>query len=180
MQNTLAIIAHPHPLYGGTMNNKVVHTVARAVCDLGVIAVRFNFRGVGLSEGEYDHGIGETQDLLAVADWCKEHYPGKALWLAGFSFGSYVAARSAQFLLPKQLLSIGPPVERFDFDVLHDIFCPWLVIQGDEDEVVNPGKVYEWVERHKPKPDLIKLEGAGHFFHRRLLDLRQLIINYYR
>ena len=108
-----AIVCHPHPLHQGTMNNKVVHTVARAVNLTGRPALRFNFRGVGKSAGRYDNGDGETEDLLAVVDWGKQRWPGARLWLAGFSFGSHVALRATQIVEPDRLILVAPPVTRF-------------------------------------------------------------------
>ena len=106
----VAIVCHPHPPDGGTLHNKVVTMTARALSELGLAAVRFNFRGVGQSEGQFDEGRGETLDLLAVADWLSKVRPGDALWLGGFSFGSWVALKAARQLPVKQMISIAPPV----------------------------------------------------------------------
>lgn len=173
----VAVICHPLPTHGGTLRNKVVHMTARALRELGVRTVRFNFRGAGASEGEFDKGFGETDDLLAVVEWARSVLPDCELWLAGFSFGSYVAARAAQKLPVRQLISIAPPVHHYDFAALERPDCPWLVIQGDEDDVVPPEKVYEWVESVDPPPQLVKMEDTDHFFHRRLMDLRGVIKN---
>ncbi len=172
--NAVAIIAHPHPLFGGTMHNKVVHILDKALRELGVHTVRFNFRGVGDSEGSYDHGIGETDDLLAVHHWVTTVLPEHALWLAGFSFGSYVALRSANLLRPQALINIAPPVERYDFTVLPHPGCPWLVVMGTEDDVVSPQAVFAYVRQMQPQP-LLKTLPAGHFFHRKLIDLKKII-----
>lgn len=168
-----AVICHPHPLFGGTMENKVVTTVARALEDLGLHTVRFNFRGVGASAGAYDEGHGETEDLLAVLRWLAERRPGDEVWLAGFSFGSYVAARGAVRWPVSQLISIAPPVARFDFSDSPPPECPWLVVQGDADEVVEPGAVFRWVEALPRPPELVVMKGASHFFHGRLVELRE-------
>lgn len=173
----VAIICHPLPTHGGTLRNKVVQMTARSLRELGLYAVRFNFRGVGASEGEFDKGLGETDDLLAVAEWVQGVLPDHELWLAGFSFGSYVAARAAQKLPVRQLISIAPPVHHHDFAALERPDCPWLVVQGDEDDVVPPEAVYEWVESVDPPPQLVKMEETDHFFHRRLMDLRGVIKN---
>lgn len=173
----VAIICHPLPTHGGTLRNKVVHMTGRALHEIGLYTVRMNFRGVGASEGEYDKGVGETDDLLAVAEWVQDVLPDHELWLAGFSFGSYVAARAAQKLPVRQLISIAPPVHHYDFAALERPDCPWLVIQGDEDDVVPPENVYEWVESVEPPPQLVKMEETDHFFHRRLMDLRGVIKN---
>lgn len=175
--NAVAVLCHPHPLHGGTMHNKVVHMMERSVRELGLKTVRLNFRGVGLSEGEFDNGFGETNDLIAVTEWAQSVLPDHELWLGGFSFGSYVAVKGAQQLPVKQMISIAPPVERYDFVALPRPDCPWLVVQGDEDEVVAPAAVYDWIDGLEDPPQLVKLEGAGHFFHRRLMDLRGVIKN---
>ena len=169
-----AVICHPHPLYLGSMNNKVVHTLAKAFVSMGVKAVRFNFRGVGQSLGVYDGGVGETDDVLSVVQWVRSVCHHDQIWLAGFSFGSYVAARAAGIVHPTQLVTIAPAVEHFNFDELKPIKCPWLVIQGEEDEVVPPELVYEWAAREKPL--LVRMPGTGHFFHGKLIDLKEIIV----
>ena len=110
-----AIICHPHPLQGGTMHNKVVTIIERALLELGLATVRFNFRGVGKSEGMHDNGAGETDDVVAIAHWLRRVRPGDALWLGGFSFGSYVALRAAPRVEPAQMILVAPPVGRWDF-----------------------------------------------------------------
>ena len=175
-QSTIAVICHPHPLFGGTMHNKVVYTVARAFKDMGIPTMRFNFRGVGLSTGSYDAGIGETEDLIAILTWLKHVYPDHRIWLAGFSFGSYVAARAAKQWCIEQLILIGPPVQNFNFKELLPFDCPWLVIQGDADEVVLPEAVFSWLDSLAKPPLLIRMQGASHFFHGRLIELREEII----
>jgi len=171
------IICHPHPLHGGTMHNKVVTILERSMRELGLRTVRFNFRGVGQSEGSHDDGYGETDDLFSVAEWVRKTRPGDVLWLGGFSFGSYIALRAALNLHVGQLITIAPPADRYPFDSLHHPECPWLVIQGDEDDVVSVDAVRAWVEQIDPPPDLIVMEKADHFFHRRLMDLRGLLKN---
>jgi alpha/beta superfamily hydrolase len=173
----MALICHPHPLHEGTMHNKVVTMIARSLRELGLIAVRFNFRGVGLSEGTYDNGKGESDDAAAIARWMLEARPDHQLWLAGFSFGSYVAARASQSLPVRQLISVGPAVENFDFGGLKRPDCPWVVIQGEEDEVVAPQAVFDWAASVKPPVQLIRMPETGHFFHRRLMDLRGALKN---
>ena len=171
------IICHPHPLHSGTMHNKVVTIMERSMRELGLRTVRFNFRGAGQSEGEHDDGYGETDDLFAVAEWVRRTRPDDILWLGGFSFGSFVALRGALNLNVGQLISIAPPVDRYPFDSLRHPECPWLVIQGDEDEVVNIEAVRLWADKLKPAPDLVIMREADHFFHRRLMDLRGLLKN---
>ena len=171
----VAIICHPHPLQGGSMTNKVVTTLERALNELGLATVRFNFRGVGATAGSYDHGNGETDDVFAIAAWLARVRPHDALWLAGFSFGSYVALRAAERLSLKQLIKIAPAVTMRNFAQLRAPGCPWLVIQGEADEVVDPAAVYAYVAIHDPAPTLVRMPEAGHFFHRRLIELRQIV-----
>lgn len=171
------VICHPHPEHGGTMHNKVVTILERSMRELGLRTVRFNFRGVGLSEGKFDDGYGETDDLFAVTEWVRRTREHDHLWLGGFSFGAYIALRAAQNLKLGQLISIAPAVLRYGFQELAHPDCPWLIVQGDEDEVVFMDDVNEWVETIEPRPDLVVMPGAGHFFHRRLMDLRGLLKN---
>jgi alpha/beta superfamily hydrolase len=171
------VICHPHPQHGGTMHNKVVTILERSMRELGLRTVRFNFRGVGGSEGEFDDGYGETDDLFAIVEWVKRTRPNDVLWLGGFSFGAYIALRAAQNLSLGQLISVAPAVQRYDFEALLHPGCPWLVVQGDEDDVVNIDDVQDWVQSLDPKPELVIMDGAGHFFHRRLMDLRGLLKN---
>lgn len=169
----IAIICHPHPLYEGTMNNKVVTTLVKAYNHLGLTAIRFNFRGIGNSQGAYDNAIGEVDDLRAVINWCQKRSPTQSIYLAGFSFGSYIAAKVASQQPVTHLVSVAPPVVNFDFASLPPITCPWIVIQGDQDEVVPPEAVFAWVKTRIPPPQFICLTGASHFFHGKLIELRQ-------
>jgi uncharacterized protein len=173
----IAVICHPHPLHGGTMHNKVVTIIERSLRELGLDTVRFNFRGIGKSEGTFDEGEGESDDLAAVVAWARKVRPGAALWLAGFSFGSYVALRNAKRLDADALITIAPPVGRWDFDAIELPDCPWLVVQGEEDEVVDPQVVFDWIEKLKVPPQLMRMPETSHFFHRRLMDLRGAIKN---
>ncbi len=174
----VAIICHPHPLFEGTLHNKVVHTVAKTFRNLGGIAVRFNFRGVGKSSGSYAEGIGETDDLKSVYEWVQHNLACDGIFLSGFSFGSFVAYRFASLYQDsyplQQLISIAPPVERFNFAEV-GINVPWLLIQGDADEVVSSQAVFDWVKTLVNPPQLIELKGVGHFFHGQLITLEQLI-----
>jgi alpha/beta superfamily hydrolase len=172
----VAIICHPLPIEGGTMHNKVVTMLARSLRELGLDTVRFNFRGTGNSEGSFDDGVGETDDLRTVAAWVRAQRPDAALWLAGFSFGAYVSLRMVAELQPSMLISIAPPVRRsWDFDSLVPPTCPWLVIQGEADEVVDPQAVFDWIDTMRDPPDLVRMPDTGHFFHRKLMDLRGAI-----
>jgi uncharacterized protein len=172
----VAIMCHPLPTEGGTMHNKVVTMTVRALRELGLDTVRFNFRGVGASAGSFDDGDGETGDLRAVAHWVRAQRPDAALWLAGFSFGAYVALSAAELLQPAFLLTIAPPVRRsWDFDALTLPTCPWLVIQGDADEVIDPQAVSAWIDAMPRPPQLVRMPDTSHFFHRKLMDLRGAI-----
>ncbi|HEY0231426.1 MAG TPA: alpha/beta hydrolase [Dokdonella sp.] len=171
----VAIICHPHPLQGGTMTNKVVTTLERSLLDLGLATVRFNFRGVGQSEGVHDSGNGESDDLVAIAAWARAQRPGATLWLAGFSFGSYVVLRAAGRLQPAQLILVAPPVGRQDFSGIAAPACPWLIVQGEADEVVDPAAVFAWAATLQPPPTLVRMPDTSHFFHRRLIELRSLV-----
>jgi len=171
--SALAILCHPLPTEGGTMHNKVVTMAARALRELGIATLRFNFRGVGQSEGAFDDGVGELDDLRAVAAWARERHPGKTLWLAGFSFGAWVSLRLAVELRAAALISIAPPVGRsWDFSGIAIPAVPWLVIQGEADEIVEPQAVYDWVARLPRQPQLVRMPDTSHFFHRKLMDLR--------
>lgn len=171
----VGIVCHPHPLFGGTLTNKVVHTVARAFRARGAATLRFNFRGVGASAGQYDEGRGETEDLLAVAAWAGRRWPDAALWLGGFSFGSWVALRAVDRLAPQRLVTVAPPVGRWDFGALPTPRCPWLVVQGDRDELVDAAAVAAWAAASGASPQLTVLAGADHFFHGRLHDLTDVV-----
>ena len=173
----IAVICHPHPLHGGTMHNKVVTIIERSLRELGFDTVRFNFRGIGKSAGTFDEGHGESDDLAAVVSWARSVRPDATLWLAGFSFGSYVALRNAKRLDADALITIAPPVGRSDFDAIDVPDCPWLVVQGEEDEVVDPQAVFDWIEQLDVSPQLVRMPETSHFFHRRLMDLRGAIKN---
>jgi alpha/beta superfamily hydrolase len=172
------VVCHPHPLHGGTLDNKVVYTLARAFVELGAPAIRFNFRGVGASAGRYDEGAGETQDALAVVAYGRERWPGAALWLAGFSFGGAVAVRAAAEARPQSLVAVAPGITRVAMEGVVSPACPWLIVQGDADEVIDPAAVLEWGKRQATAPAVRVLAGAGHFFHGRLNELRQLVMDF--
>ena len=172
----VAVLCHPHPQHQGTMLNKVVHTLARAMTDLGILAVRFNFRGVGASDGEYGDGLGELDDLKYVAAWVRQRWPKAELWLAGFSFGAVVSARAAAQLAPARLVSIAPAVSILGRELAVVPAMPWLIVQGDADDVVACNDVIEWAENLDPRPELIILPGVDHFFHGHLVSLRELLV----
>jgi alpha/beta superfamily hydrolase len=171
----IAVCCHPHPLYGGTMQNKVVHTLARAAQDQRVVSLRFNFRGVGASAGTHDDGVGESDDAAAVADWAKRTLAASRLWSLGFSFGGFVSYRLATLLDAALLVTVAPPVRRFDFTTLPVPRCPWLVAQGDADDLVDHEAVLAWTRSVEPPPLVRILPGAEHFFHGRLTLLRSLV-----
>jgi len=171
----VAVCCHPHPLFGGTMQNKVVHTLARACQDQRVTTLRFNFRGVGASAGVHDDGAGESDDAAAVADWAREATGAARLWSLGFSFGGFVAYRLATLRSAAALVTVAPPVQRFDFTKLPVPGCPWYVAQGDRDDLVNHESVLAWTRTLRPPPEVRILAGAEHFFHGRLTELRSLL-----
>ena len=174
----LVIVCHPLPTEGGTMHNKVVTMTARALRECGATTLRFNFRGVGQSEGRFDDGEGELADLRAVAAWARAEHPDKVLWLAGFSFGAWVSLRLANELQAAALVSIAPPVGRsWDFSGIDLPTVPWLVIQGDADEIVEPQAVYDWIASLPHPPQLVRMPDTSHFFHRKLMDLRGAVKN---
>ncbi|MBT3196413.1 MAG: alpha/beta fold hydrolase [Gammaproteobacteria bacterium] len=171
----ILVVAHPHPLYGGTMQNKVVHTVARAGIAVGAAVVRFNFRGVGKSEGAHDQGEGEQQDLLIVIEWAREQLVGLPLWLAGFSFGARIALLTWERSVAQQLLLVAPPLRLYsDMDAIERVDLPWSVLIGDADEVVSFRAVEAWVGRQLNPPHFEVFPGASHFFHGRLVELREV------
>jgi alpha/beta superfamily hydrolase len=173
--DSIAICCHPHPLFGGTMQNKVVHTLARAAQDQKVTSLRFNFRGVGASAGAYDNGVGESQDAAAISDWCRRELGATRQWSLGFSFGSFVAFQLAAERNASLLVTVAPPVQRFDFTRLAVPSCPWLVLQGDADDVVDHTTVLGWTGVVTPAPDVRIVAGAGHFFHGRLTEMRAIL-----
>ncbi len=171
-----ALICHPHPLHGGSMDNKVVYTLSRLLGAHGYITARFNFRGVGQSEGQFDQGIGETADAEAVLAFLRAQHPlpsGAELALAGFSFGGFVAARACEAVSANRLITVAPAVTRFDFSTFARPTCPWLIVMGDADEVVEPQAVFDWAAGLPANARLLRFDGAGHYFHGRLIELRE-------
>lgn len=171
----VAVVCHPHPLFGGTMDNKVVTTAAKVFKDAGIPVVTFNFRGVGQSEGLHDHARGEVDDLLAVVDWALAQTGATELYLTGFSFGSYVAAAGVARVPVnlKQLFLLAPPVHHYPFADLALPTDRTLVVQGDADEVVPAQEVFAWADA--ARISVVRLAECSHFFHGRLLDLRQIM-----
>lgn len=167
------VIGHPHPQHGGTMTNKVVATLARGYQQLGVATVRFNFRGVGASAGQYDQGRGERDDMVAVARWLVDQWPEAQLLLAGFSFGSAMAAAACWQLSPAHLALIAPPVERYAYDREGRFPCPVAVLIGAADELVDVAGVEHWVRGLVSPCAFASLPDTGHFFHGQLHALKQ-------
>lgn len=170
-----AVICHPHPQYGGTMHNKVVHTLARAFLHAGFAVLRFNFRDTGKSEGEYDAGVGEVDDVLAAAAWMRQQAYSGPFWLAGFSFGAAMAVKAAIAMPLDGLVSVAPAISRFADGLEQQPSCPWLVVQGDEDELVDIEETVAWVDSLQAGPELLVVPGGEHFFHGRLVELREAV-----
>jgi alpha/beta superfamily hydrolase len=167
----VALVAHPHPLYGGTLDNKVVQTLARAFVELGYTAWRPNFRGVGASEGRHDEGRGELEDLAAVIEYARSERPV----LAGFSFGAAIQARLAQRVKPERMALVGIAVKHFETPAVP---ADTIVMHGEEDSTVLLADVLAWA-RPQDLP-VIVVPGADHFFHRRLHILRAIVQNAWR
>ena len=165
----VALICHPHPLYGGTLHNKVVHRTASTLHQLGVVVLRFNYRGVGTSAGQYDHGAGELDDARAALRWLESRHPGARLWLGGFSFGAWVAARlAATEPATERVILIAPGVRTSSFESMHTSAVPKLVIQGTADEICPLAALEpEYAQWAEPK-QLVLVEGGTHFFDRQL------------
>ena len=175
-----AIIAHPHPLHGGTLTNKVVQTLARAAVLAGMVAVRFNFRGVGGSGGQYDEGRGEVDDLMAVV---ASEAPSGPLVMAGFSFGSYVVSQALQRLHPardiRHVVLVGTAASRFVVPpIAEELRARALVVHGELDDTVPLSAVMDWA-RPQSLPVLV-MPGGGHFFHGQLPRLRELVWCHWR
>jgi uncharacterized protein len=175
-----AVIAHPHPLHGGTLTNKVVQTMAKACVSVGWTAVRFNFRGVGQSEGVYDDGRGELDDLLAVV---AAQAPQGALCLAGFSFGAFVTSQAIARLQDardlRHLLLVGTATSRFDVaPVAQELHAKTLIIHGEADDTVPLSSVMDWA-RPQVLPVMV-VPGGGHFFHGQLPLLREMVERHLR
>ena len=171
----VALIAHPHPLYGGTMDNKVAQTLARTFTGLGYCAVRFNFRGVGASAGVHDHGHGETDDMAMLLAQLRARYPGLPVALAGFSFGTFVSAQ-----LQQRLTAAGEPAERLVLIgsaagkwAMPDVPADSILIHGERDDTIPLTAVLDWA-RQQDIP-VIVIPGADHFFHRKLGHIKHLV-----
>jgi alpha/beta superfamily hydrolase len=172
----IALVAHPHPLYGGTMENKVAQTLARTFVSLGYVAARFNFRGVGESEGVHDNGIGEVDDMAIMMAYMQEQYPGLPVALAGFSFGTFVQAQFQQ-----RLIAEGRPAERLVLVgtaagkwAMPEVPKDTILIHGEHDDTITLQQVFDWA-RPLDLP-VIVIPGADHFFHRKLGHIKNLVM----
>ena len=176
----IGVVCHPHPLYGATMHNKVVTTIVRAWRELGVASLRYNLRGVGLSGGDFDHGQGECQDLLALVQQLQHQFGQRRLHLAGFSFGAYVATLASANINPSSLALIAPPVGKdgYSFPERTTSQAPSLIIAAAEDEVVDSALITAWAGQ-QANCEFQSFAGASHFFHGQLVELRQRLIEYY-
>lgn len=183
--DTVALLCHPNPLFDGTMNNKVVTTMYRFARDSGMHVVRFNFRGVGQSTGEHDYANGEVMDAMTVLQWLAGQTNARKLWLGGFSFGGYVTARVAEQVLTSahvwglsdfdivNVALISPSIEKNDGSDLTLPIAKTFEIYGDADEVIAPENMQEFADRLGIRVSIV--EGAGHFFHGRLTELKKLL-----
>jgi alpha/beta superfamily hydrolase len=174
----IALVAHPHPQQGGTLDNKVAQTLAKTFAALGYASVRFNFRGAGKSEGSFDDGAGETEDALAALAFARDEFPvlaDKPPVLTGFSFGTFVQSLVAKTVAPERMVLVGPAVQRFTAEGLSE---DTIVIHGEEDDVVPLTEVMAWA-RPRQLP-VIVFPGCGHFFHGRLGELQRVISGMWR
>ena len=176
----IALICHPNPVQGGTMLNKVVSTLQRTARDAGLITLRFNYRGVGASEGSHDMGTGEVDDAQAAAAWLLEKHPNLPLTLFGFSFGGFVAASlggrlEAQGVQLKHLFMVAPAVMRLGEQDQLPAHGELTVIQPETDEVIDPQLVYDWSDELQRPHELLKVAECGHFFHGKLPELKELV-----
>ncbi len=176
--DSVAVVCHPHPLFGGTMHNKVTHAAAEAIAEAGIPVLRFNFRGAGGSAGEHDGGRGEQQDLLAVMEHLVRLYPERSLLLAGYSFGAYVAlAVGCRDLRAKALIGIGLPVHLIPFDFLRACGKPLTIIQGDEDAFGALPLVMALAAHVPGGARVVAIRGATHDFAGRLDELARRVID---
>ncbi len=172
----VALVLHPHPLFGGTMHNKVVFRAAAALNDAGLVALRINFRGVGQSTGEHDEGQGEREDVGAGLDYLSANYPGEEITLCGFSFGARVGLEAGIAAdRVARLISIGTPVNKYDFSFLEKCRKPILFVQGDVDEYGDVERLRELAAKINAPVQLTVIKGAGHFFDEQLEELKAAI-----
>lgn len=172
----VAFLGHPHSLQGGTMTNKVVTTMARTFKDLGIPSLRFNFRGVGQSAGVYDAGIGESADMLALVHAWQQEQAQVKLIFAGFSFGSFVAYRAAAQCAHHLLITIAPALHHYNYQEFSPAPSPWLIVQGEEDEVVPPALVFDFAQQ--AQLPVLRFAETTHFFHGKLIELKTKLTDY--
>lgn len=172
------VVCHPHPQHGGTMHNKVAHTLARAFVRMEFAALRFNFRGTEKSEGIYDAGEGELADALAAIEWMRARYSEVPLWIAGFSFGAAIAVKAAVATAVDGLISVAPAISCFASGLEMQPECPWLIVQGDQDELVDIDATVTWVDGLAPGPELLIIPDGEHFFHGSLVELREAVVSF--
>jgi uncharacterized protein len=174
----VALVCHPHPLGGGTMHNKVVFRAAAGLVDAGLITLRFNFRGVGASDGEHD-GVAEKQDVRDVIDYLAKNYPNQPITLAGFSFGTRMGSEVGMTdERVVRLISIGTPVDKYDdFDYLENLRKPILFVHGDRDEFGSVANLQKLVDKVSvnTETELVIFENCGHFFDEHLNELRETV-----
>lgn len=176
-----AVVCHPHPLFGGTMHNKVVYHAAKSLDAQGLPVLRFNFRGAGLSEGKHDRGVGEQDDVRAALDFLAKEFPGVPLLLAGFSFGAWVGLRAGcEDVRVSHLIGLGTPVNSSDFSFLRHCNKPKLFVHGSEDEYGAVEKVKKLVASFPGENHLVVVEGVNHFFVGKLNELDAAITNWLR
>ena len=166
----IALVAHPNPVEGGTLDNKVVHTIAKTMFALRYAVCRFNYRGAGLSEGSFDNGTGETDDALAALAHARERVGDLSVVLAGFSFGAFIASRVAKRVTPERMILVGPAVGRF---AVEPVPADTIVIHGEHDDVVPLSAVLDWARPQELPVNVFP--GCGHFFHGRLPQLARVI-----
>jgi alpha/beta superfamily hydrolase len=176
----IALLGHPHSLQGGAMNNKVVTTLARTFKELAIPSLRFNFRGVGRTEGVYDAGLGESEDMLLLANQILQEQPSIRLMFAGFSFGSYVAYRAAAQCKHELLVSIAPPVHHYDFTEFKMTSSPWVIALGEEDELVALNGVLDFIVQSSADISLLQFADTTHFFHGKLIELKTRLLEIIR
>ena len=173
-----ALICHPHPLHGGTMDNKVVYMLARSFLAMGAAVLRFNFRGVGESAGSFADGEGEVDDALAASAWLRERWPDVPQYLGGFSFGAAVVVRASVGARPAGIVTVALPVDRIEPDTTLPS-VPWLLVHGEDDELVALDSVIDWLNDQAPGPALEVVSGADHFFHGKLTELKNGVTSFF-
>ncbi len=185
-RSPICLVLHPHPRQGGTMNNKIVYNIFHAFKNIGFATLRFNFRGVGKSQGSYDNGVGELTDAAAALDWLQNENPtAQNTWIAGFSFGSWLAL---QLLMRRPeiagFVAVSPPANLYDFSFLAPCPASGLIIQGTDDKIVEAEQVSELADKLNKQKNLKvvykKLIGADHFFKNELDDIQDVITKYVR